>query len=410
MGDINRRMLDGEFDADAVDRLGQDTHERQQTPEADRASVNVTYTPGYDSAEKELWSVQCWLDVKGDGDLCLYKATVSEIHGCVLNLKYDWIGRWRSVYVNPYPCSYSVYGYSMVLTKLLTTGEEHTAWRNMNADRGTLKANAPMKRLHGAQWDPTIQPFGAGQVIDVANMNELQPMEFDDVSPQAMNKEQQCVADGQRIIGMNDIAIGQQSATNRTLGENQLATQQSFIRTDDPISNIEEALEEVGELIHMIEVQALKEMTDGREAPAGVTERMRDTDQQFAGVFTFDMISGRFRFKPRGSTEEADPQRRALRRDANLKRLFEIAKVNPFIQQRLASQEFADAMLQDIVDDMKPRNKSAFLKPLPPPMMPGTPPGAIVPQQGGQAGAAPPFGQAVLGDLLKNLPAHGAVQ
>lgn len=409
---INRRMLDGEFDEEAVEKLGADSHERQQTPEADRASVTVTYTPGYDSAEKELWRVQCWLDVKGDGDYCFYAAIVSEIHGCVLSLKYDWLQRFRTVYVNPYPCSYSVYGYSMVLTKLLTIGEEHTAYRNMNADRTTLKSNAPMKRLHGAQWDPTIQPFGAGQVIDVSNMNELQPMQFDDVTQQAMTKEQQCVADAQRVIGFNDIAIGQQSATNRTLGENQMATQQSFVRTDDPISNIEEALEEVGEIMHAIEVQALKDMKEGMNAPAAVTQQIQYAgDPSFNGVFTADMISGQFRFKPRGSTDEADPQRRTQRRQAGVSNLMALAKVNPLIAQRLQGPDFADAMMQEIVGEMKPRNKAAFLKPLPEPQpqqpAPG-PSGASAP--GGPPGAAPAFGPAVLGDLMKTLPQPGGVQ
>lgn len=407
IGEIKRRMGDGEFDKEAVERLGQDNHERQQTTEADRSNVIVTYTPGNDSAEKELWRIQCWLDVKGDGELCFYTAIVSELHGCVLSLKYDWLQRFRTVYLNPFPCPYSVYGLSMTLDKLLTTGEEHTAWRNMNADRGTLKANAPLKRLHGAQWDPTIQPFGMGQVIDVANMNEIQPFEFEDVTAQAMTKENQCVTDANRIIGMNDLGFAQLSEQSRTLGENQMASQQSFVRTDDPISNIEEALEEVGELIHAIEVQTLKDMADGMPAPPAVTQQIKYADDSFNGVFTADMIAGQYRFKPRGSTDEADPQRRTQRREAGIMRMLNLAKVNQFIAQRMASPEFADAMMQDIVDDMKPRNKAAFLKPLPPPMLPGMPmEGQPMPGQG----AAPPFGQAILGDLLKNLPAAGGVQ
>lgn len=375
MGEVNRRKDAGEFEKDAVELLGGDSQERQQASENERMSTDVLYTPGYDNAEKELWKVQCWLDATGTGDYCFYTAIVSEIHSCILSLKYDWLQRWRTVYFNPYPCPYSVYGYSMTLTKLLTTIEEHTAWRNMNADRGTLKANAPMMRLHGAQYDPTVQAFGAGEFIDVSNMNEIKPMDFDDISTQSMEKEAQCVTDAQRVIGMNDIAIGQMSTQRRTLGENQLATTQSFTRTDDPISNIEEALEEVGEIMHAIEVQALKEMKQGMPAPAKTTKQLQfGADPSFDGIFTSDMISGQFRFKPRGSTDEADPQRKESRFVNGIGMMTNMAKMNPSVAQRMASPDFADAFMQEVVEISKPRNKAAFLKKLPPAQAPAGPP------------------------------------
>lgn len=375
MGEITRRRDAGEFDKEAVDLLGGDSQERQQGAENDRANVDVLYTPGYDNAEKELWKVQCWLDATGNGDYCFYTAIVSELHSCILSLKYDWLQRFRTVYVNPFPRPYSVYGYSLIGTKLLTTIEEHTAWRNMNADRGTLKANAPMMRLHGAQYDPTIQPFGAGEFIDVSNMQELKPMEFDDISVQSMQKEAQCVTDAQRVIGMNDIAIGQMSSTKRTLGENQMATQESFTRTDDPISNIEEAFEEVGEIMHAIEVQALKEMDKGMPAPASTTQQIQfGADPSFDGIFTADMISGQYRFKPRGSTDEADPQRREARFANGMQSLLVWSQHNPAVAQRMADPEVGDALVQEAIEIMKPRNRAPFLKKLGPAQPPAGPP------------------------------------
>lgn len=414
LGEIQRKADDGEYNQDAVDLLGHDGHERYQKAENDRSGVQVAYTPGYDTAEKELWRVQVWLDLEGKG-LTFYTAVVSEIHGCILSLDYDWLQRFRTVYINPYPCPYSVYGYSVILTKLLTTIEEHTAWRNMNADRATLKANTPMMRLHGAQYDPTIQPFEAGIFIDVASMNELKPMEFEDVTQQAMTKEQQCTTDAQRIIGVNDIALAQTNAQNRTLGENQMATQASFTRTDDPISNIEEALEEVGEILHAIEVQALKEMDQGMPAPASVTKSLQYKDSSFNGVFTSDMIAGQFRFKPRGSTDNADPQKRQQMFLQGIGVMSNWAKLNPDIARRMASPEFGAALVQEIVNELKPRDKAAFLKPLPPDpalMQPGSPaagPGAPAGQPGGQPGA-PPFGQSLLQGLLAHAPQGGTVQ
>jgi hypothetical protein len=326
-------------------------------------------------------------------------------------LQCDWLQRWRTIYINPYPCPYSVWGYSMIGTKLLTTIEEHTAWRNMNADRDTLEANAPLKRLHGAQWDPQTQPFGAGRTIDVARMDEVMPFEFKGSSQQALNKEAQCVSDAQRIIGMNDIAIGQLSATSRTLGENEMATKESFTRTDDPIGNIQEAMEEVGAVMHAIEVAALQQQpadtaAQGMPAPPSVTEavKYKTGDTSFSGTFSAEMIAGTFRFKPRGSVESADPVVRIRRDNESIDSLMKSAQVNPFVAQRLASPEMAQALLQQHVTNYKPRDKQPFLAPIQPPQ-PMLPPG-----MSGEMGGEPDFGGGqVLEGLLASLP-QGGVQ
>ncbi len=414
LGTIKRGAEDGEYKKKNVDLLGGHSQEREQRTEHDRAGVTVEVNHGSDYVEKELWRVQFWADL-GKG-YTFYTAIVSEIHDCILSLKYDWLQRFRTVYVNPYPCPYSVYGYSMIGTKLLTTIEEHTARRNQNADRGTLKANAPLKRLHNAHWDPAAQPFGAGEVIDVGDMNEVQPFEFEDVSPQAMQAEQQPVVDAQRIIGLNDIAIGQQSRTSRTLGENQMATQQSFVRTDDPIGNIQEAFEEVGELIHAIEVQALKAQEGpGMDASQAVTQTIQYRgDPSFQGTFTAQMLDGQFTFKPRGSVEDADPNRRQQNMVNGLAVLSKWAQLNPEIARRMQSPPFADALMQMWVTEFKPRDRQAFLAPLPPPPMPmgmpgmgpeGMPPGAPPGAPGAAPEGGPSFGgEQVLQQLLAKLP------
>jgi hypothetical protein len=400
-----------------VEALG-NSHERETRAEHDRSGNTVQVSHGDDLVEPELWRVQFWWDL-GKGLTC-YTAVVSEIHDVILSLRCDWLTKWRTVYVNPFPCPYSVYGYSMIGTKLLTTIEEHTAWRNMNADRETLNSNAPIKVLHGEDWNPELQPFGAGRTIHVSNMNAVMPFEFEGISPQAMQKEQQCVSDAQRIIGLNDIAIGQVSEKSRTLGENEMATRESFTRTDDPIGNIQEAFEEVGDVIHAIEVMTLKGMEDGIEAPAGLADRMsqRKAGKGFTGTFTADMLDGTFRFKPRGSVDSADPNKRAAKQIQGIDKAIQWGSVNPHVQMRVTSPEFADAMMQTIVTETKPRDTAAFLKPVtpppPPPMMglPGAGPGGPMPPGGpggGPPGGAPDFGgRELIGQLMQQMP--GGVQ
>lgn len=403
--EVDRKVKAGQWDKESVELLGTG-NEREQRAEQDRAGVTVEVSHGTKHGEFELWRVQAWLDI-GKGLKC-YSVVVSETHTAILEIQCDWLNRWRTVVLAPYPCPYSVYPYSMILTKLLTTIEEHTAWRNMNADRGTLKANAPLKLRHGSSWDPELQPFGAGQVIRLADMNEVQPFEFEDVSAQAINKEERCVTDGQRIIGMNDIAIGQVSEKSRTLGENQMATRESFTRTDDPIGNLQEAMEDLGALIHAIEVQALKEQEHGVQAPAGITEAIQKIDPKFDGTFTSGILDGAFRFKPRGSVESADPNRRMKLALDGVNQLFMWAKANPHIAARVASPEFADALMQIYVTEFKPRDRQAFLGPVtpppPPPGPPGMPPGAPQGALPPGHGPAPDFGgQALIGQMLQGL-------
>lgn len=403
LSDLKRREQAGEIDH--VDDLAA-VQQRDQRTEHDRSGVTVQVDHATEDVELEVWRVQFWYDL-GQGYTC-YRAWVSEIDRVVLMLKVDWLTKWRTIYVNPYPCPYSVYGYSMVGTKLGTTILEHTAWRNMNADRGTLKSNAPLKRLRGALWDPRTQPFEAGAVIDVSNMNEVAPFEFEDVSQHAILKEQQCVSDAQRQIGLNDIAIGQQSAQSRTLGENRLATQSSFVRTDDPIGNIQEAMEELGAVIHAIEVQALRDREDGMAMPAKVAESIQlRSDPSFNGTITAEMIDGRYQFKPRGSSEDADPNRRQQVMVNMVNTIMNFGKAIPAFQQRMTDPEFASAIMQMIVDEFKPRDRQAFLKPLaPPPMLPagGSP---IL----GAPGAAPPsFGGDALIASMTSALGHGAMQ
>lgn len=404
-----------------IEELGGGTHERDTRAEQERAGVSVEVNHGNELVEKELWRIQFWWDL-GKGLKC-YTAVVSEIHDVIVDLKCDWLTKWRTVYLNPYPCPYSVYGYSMIGTKLLTTIEEHTAWRNMNADRETLNSNAPIKVLHGEEWNPELQPFGAGRTIHVSNMNAVQPFEFEGISPQAMQKEQQCVSDAQRIIGLNDIAIGQQSEKSRTLGENEMATRESFTRTDDPIGNLQEAIEELGEVIHAIEVQTLKGMEDGIEAPALVGERLQQRSMMaaqpggvaFDGTFTADMVDGVYRFKPRGSVESADPNRRLARMLQGIDRVISWGQVNPQIRARVMSDAFGDAMMQMIVTELKPRDTAAFLTPVQPPMPMGGPPGlppggpgGPMPPDGGPPGAPDFGGKELIGQMLQQM--QGGVQ
>lgn len=438
LGDLRRAEKRG--DVTNIDMLGT-SNERDQKAEDDRMGMSVAVDAGSDAVQLELWRVQFYGDL-GKGYGC-YLVDISEKHSTILSIRADWLNKWRCVYFNPYPRTYSVYGYSLIGGKLDTTIQEHTAWRNMNADRGTLKANAPLKRLHGSQWDPRLQPFGAGEVIDVGDMKEVQPFEFEDVTPQAMDKERACIEDGTRIVGLTDIVLGLNPHVTRTKGENEMVTEQSFVRIDDPIRNVQESLEELGELVHAIEVRAMQDAEEeqaeknagavmGLPAPASVAQSVElRMEGDFRGRFTSQMLTGNFRWKPRGSTESADPVRRINAFTNALGLMAELGKVNPALAQRFMSPEMGEALMQWFVDTTKPRDKKPFLMPMPQPMLPPGMPGGMpmpggAPMPGGQpgmppgmpqmppgamghGGGAPSFGDNVLQQVLSQMP-HGGAQ
>lgn len=407
---------EGKYDKDAVELLGE-SQERDTRAEHVRGGQDVEVDHSSTFVDKELWRVQILANLDGKG-FAFYIVTLSEQHNVILRIQRDWMKRWRGVYANPHPRTYSIWGYSMILTKLGTTIEEHTAWRNMNADRGTLKASTPLKALKTEDWDPELQPFGVDQVIRVNSMEGIQPFEFDDIPQGAFDRERSCIVDAQRIIGLNDIALGQLSRTDRTLGENRLATRESYSRTDSPIGLFQEALEELGELIHAIEEKTLREQEKGLEVSSSMVDNLKQRGGEYAefnGMVTAEMISGTFRFKPRGSVESADPQQRQAVMIAGFERLFQWAQINPFLMQRVQSEMFAKAVLEWFVTEFKPRNKAAFLAPLPPPMLPGVGPmppgpgggpGNVIPFPGGPAG--PSFGgEHLLQQLTGALPPGG---
>lgn len=413
--ELLERAQHGQFDREAVEAMGAN-HERETRQEHQRAGINVEVDRASDQVEKELWRVQFYANLDGKG-LCFYVATISLQHEKLLRVQQDWIGRFRCAYLNPFPRTNSVYGYSLILHKLLTTIEGHTLWRNMNADRGMFKANMPLKRLHGAQWDPRIQPIGAGSVIDVAHMNEVMPMEYEDVSAHAFAREREFYEEAARIAGVSDILASVNPKVSRTLGENEMVTEQSFTRAEGPIRSLQEAFEDIGELIHAIELKTLEDDEQGRmDAPASVAQsvQLRTPDSQTPGddaafAFTPQMISGRYRFKPRGSVETADPNRRVNNFVNTVKVMGTMSQVFPALAPRYASPQVADAMNQQMVDVLKIRDKQAFLAPLPPPPLPpgmptepgmeGMPPGA---------GAPPSFGgDQMIQEMLASLPQGG---
>jgi hypothetical protein len=342
-----------------------------------------------DTVEKELWEVTFLKDLDGKGERW-YVATVNRDNQVLLRIQHDDLNRSRYVPVILFPRpDRATEGFSFVGHKLITTIEEHTAWRNMIADRAQMIAQSPIKKMVGALWDEYEQPFGAAAVITVRDMNEIQPFQIPDVPGSLMNRESVMERTAERLAGVNDIAAGQVAQQgDKTLGEIQMATEQSFVRMDLVIRRFQEAMEDLFQIRHAIYQKMLAEHPEGIDAPQSVLTGLEMRGMSVpGGRITAQMLEGQFRGKPRGSVETADP--RAMRTDfVQMMQAFP-----PFMQTvMMIAQTFgpqaARAMLDQFVRVFRVQNRAAFVGQGG--MMPGMPmPGMGQPGMMPQPGMAP---------------------
>lgn len=307
---LKQRVAQGLYDGAAVDALGTDG-ERETRQEHERQGITVVEQQG-PTAEKELWEVQLLHDTDGDDVEEWLIACISLRHEQLLRCAFDSLEQARYVNFAPFPRSDSVWGYSFLGHKLWTIAEEHTALRNMKADRQALALNAPILRTSTSIWDPDDQPFGVGAVLDVRDPNEIRQLVVADVPASTIESERTIMSAAERVTGLNDVSIsGIQTAERRTATEVSTSAAASQVRVEEAIHNVQEAMEDLYLLRHTLWARALEHEKSGLIAPARVQADLSlrgiQLPQKGPFAFTADDLRGTFRFKPRGSVETADP-------------------------------------------------------------------------------------------------------
>ena len=408
--EIQRAAKAGTYDPASVDRLTT-TGEREPDGALERSQQTVAPQDG-PTAEKELWELLVLVDLDQVVDKAprslrgerWYLLTLHLGQQLLLRVQHDDLNQRRFIPIVLFPRpDRAAEGFSFIGHKLITAIEEHTAWRNMIADRAAMVAQAPIKRLTGALWDPNDQPWGPKAVIDVRDMNEVQAMVVPDVPASLIERERTMPEAAERLAGINDVAAGTLTDEKRTLGEVQLVAEQSFVRMELVIKRFQEAMEDLAQIRHEIWKRTLREQSAGMEAPAsfrqGIEARGISIDQFLPdGKITAALLDGAFRFKPRGSVETADTNR--LRYDfvAAMQSLPALIQVFPMLAPQLATPQAARAMFEQFVRVFRLPNRQAFLGSMAPSPMLGQPgmPGPAMGAPGLPPGM-PPMGLAPLG-------------
>lgn len=362
---LKQKAAEGLYDDKACQAIG-DESDREQTQEDSRIGLIVARQEG-PTAEKELHEIAFLLDLDGTGERW-WVATVHVAKRVLLRLVYDELGTQvgfgRFVRFVPLPRKNSVDGFSVIGHKLITQIEEHTAIRNMRADRTALAGGHTLKVQQNALYDPEENPLGPGSVIYCRDMNEVQTLDFPDVPP-SVNLWAQEVLDGaERTMGVNEIASGIQPSQDRTLGEVQLTAGYSEVRMNLVTKRLQEAMEELGQIRHAIWQRVLREqgtMEVPQRAMFGLEARGVDVSLIKGGTMTADLLEGKFRFKPRGSVETADLGK--LRSDfvQMMQALQGVFAMNPMAAAAWQSPQAARAFNEQIVNLFRFPDRQAIL-------------------------------------------------
>lgn len=376
--DVLADAEEGIYDKKTVERL---TTVGDREGDTGLARANQAVAPTDEvTAEKELWELLVLVDlnavlhmrnappIRGISGSRWYVVTVHESQQLLLRINHDDVERSRYVPVILFPRpDRATEGFSFVGHKLITTTEEHTAWRNMSADRGSMVLQTPIKRMQGALWDPQEQPFGPKAVIDVRQPNELEPFVLPEFGLQyADNRIQTCERTAERLAGVNDIASGQVSQESRTLGEVNMATEQSFVRMDLIIRRFQEAMEDIFQIRHAIWKRTLAEEPDGIDAPqsllVGLEGRGTPIEQfSSSGKITAALLEGSFRGKPYGSVQTADPGKRRADLVQFMQGLPMLMQVCPAMAMQMQTPQAQRALFREFLQAFNVQNKQAFL-------------------------------------------------
>lgn len=320
-------------------------------------SINVAPQKG-PTAEKELYELLFLDDLDGDGIPEWYVATLSLQKRVMLRLQVDDVGQARYLLFTPFPRTDSIYGYSLIGHKLETIIDEHTATRNMIADRSNLVLNAPIKRRVGSLWNPQANPWGPLAVIDLHDMDDVQPVQIPDVPASAIRREMAVIDAAQRVSGLSDLNTGVNPNVDRTLGENKMVGGASLIRIEEIVKHLQESLEDLFQLRHDIWKRTLREQKDQLPMIQAALESRGSVLPN--SLVDPNFLEGTFRGKPRGSVESADLN--AQRADFNqlMTALTQMAQAVPAFGMMLGNPQVARAVLQQAMRIYKWENRSAL--------------------------------------------------
>lgn len=321
------------------------------------------------TAEKELWELTLLMDLDDDGIEEWVIITFSQLHRQILRVQYENYDTPSYILLVPFPRPTSIYGFSYAKDKLGSLYDEHAALRNMFADRMQLKTNAPLIQVEGSPWNPAERPFGPGEVLPVRDLSELKQLEVADVPQSVIYAIKEVLSAAERLSGMNDTTTGQTSSPNTTLGDVKLSTQQSWIRIDEVVKNMQQGIEDLFNILLLIWKNKLRD--DPEPWPGDLIESMQGRAIDIGTEVTAEILDGPFRGKPRGSVEASEFSQMRADLVQMLTSLTQLSQQIPAIKAGLNNPATVRGLMSEIIRLYRFQNRNAVLSgftgQLPPP-------------------------------------------
>jgi hypothetical protein len=388
--DIKCRAEEGFYKKAGVEKLT-DATDVQQTPRMEREGIDAA--PGFDTtAEKELWEVTFLADLDNDGYEEWYVATLSVVHRALLRVQYQDYNTPHYMLFTPLPRPNSIWGYSYAYDVMGSLYDEHAALRNMFIDRATLANSAPFLVTEGSSWNPSLRPFGPRQQIPVRDMNEIKQLEVKDVPNSIVEGIRMVLQAAERISGQNDTSTGLLQRGDSTLGEVELATQQSFVRIDEAVKNFQEGMEDLFDLMLLIYKNKLE--SEPEPMPGDILQQMMERSISIPDdVMTADLLQGVFRGKPHNSVENADFGKMRVDFAGMLTAMNQLAQTVPAVAQHLNQPNVVRSIISQLARIYRWPDRANLVSTftgemMPPPgMMPGMP---GMPMPGAPLAGTPP--------------------
>jgi len=156
------------------------------------------------------------------------------------------------------------------------------------------------------------------------------------------------------------------SQESRTLGEVNMATEQSFVRMDLIVRRFQEAMEDIAQIRHAIWKRTLASDEEGIDMPQSLVVGMEGRGvpvEQFAPTrkITATMLEGSFRFKPYGSVQTADPSKRRADFGQFVQALPTLLQICPTMQQNMLQPQAQRAIFREFLQAFQVPNRQAIL-------------------------------------------------
>jgi len=195
----------------------------------------------------EWWGA---FDVNGKGKLWEIRVYYHMRTNTIMRVEYNpyWHGKRPFISLIYFPVEYRFYGQGLC-EQLEQLQEEITAVHNQRLDNATLANIRAIKVRKLSQALKPGDPIYAGQIIEVTEMDDIEPFQLGEIYPSTVMNEEIARGYVDRLSGVSDAQRGAQPVTRTTASAQSALLAEQAKRFDQTIRKIRSGLKEIADFI-----------------------------------------------------------------------------------------------------------------------------------------------------------------